>query len=68
MNEQTTQDREIAALADQYRREGYPFGNTPSGFARFVMDRVRAQNLEQKNALARRIAERESDPRVQRGR
>lgn len=63
-----TTDREIDELATQYRLAGFPHGNTPSGFARYVMDRVRRENNAQKDALERRIAARESDPRIQRAR
>ena len=64
---QDQRDREVQELAAQYREAGYPHGNTPSGFARYVIERVRNQNNREKQAIVARAAKVAADPRIQRG-
>lgn len=65
--EDRDKDREVQELATQYREARYPYGNTPSGFARYVIERVRRENDTQKKALVARGARLTADPRVQKG-
>lgn len=66
-SEQAAQIEACKAIT-AYADAGQPYGDTPEGLARFVTERASANNRQQIEAMQRKIAARDADPRVQKGR